>query len=134
MTEVTKYIPYRLSNIFHGGKHAGETAWINVPKLFPNSLGHRYTIEYGGKPIPGRVHTWRCNTDVICKIIKIYENEIEPSHPIETPPDDTVIIHLRLGDVIEQNESKDTHEFKYKDVSIHVKKTHVHLISHFQKK
>merc|ERR1711861_24109 len=125
-------IHYRLSNIFHGGKDSGETCWRNVPKYFPNSLGHRYIKEYDGKKL-SKHGEWRHNTNVISKIINDYLNDNNDiTFNNNLPGNKDVIVHLRMGDVIDmKEESKITHKFIYKDVVIDVKQTHVHLIPHY---
>ena len=135
-----EYTPYRLSNIFNGGKNTGVTAWHTVPKLFKGSLGHMYTKHYNGKPVSGRWGGWRSNPKVIRSIIEQYEVD----HPDamkndrSLPADDEAIVHLRMGDVIETSgagwRESELYEFIYKDVVITVKKSHVWLISDYEEK
>lgn len=135
-----EYIPYRLSNIFNGGKTTGVTAWHMVPKLFKGSLGHMYTKHYNGKPVGGRWNGWRSNPKVIRSIIEQYEvdNPDAIKYDRSRPADDEAIVHLRMGDVIESADDRwkksDLYEFIYKGVVIPVKKSHVWLIRDYEEK
>ena len=58
---------YRLSNIVNGGKKPPcSTSWDLVPKLYPNSLGHKYVNYY--KNVTSR-YGWRSNIDTLNLII-----------------------------------------------------------------
>ena len=128
------YIPYRLSNILHGGKNEGETSWTNVPRLFPNSLGHRYTIKYSGKPISSSNQYWRSNINVINDIINDYKNEKNYiKYDRHEPTFHEVIVYMRMGDAIFDGKSKSDYFFEYKDIKIDVRKEHVHKIDYYEK-
>lgn len=130
-----EYIPYRLSNILHGGKNIGFTSWNVVPKYFPNSLGHKYMIEYGEKTKKTNNQYWRSNINTIGKIINEYKNDKDyVKYDRHEPTDKEVIVYLRMGDVILDGVSKSDYYFKYKDVKIDVMNSHVHKLDYYEKK
>jgi len=128
---------YRLGNIVNGGKGSSSTTnWGRVPKLYPNSLGHKYVNYY--KNNTSR-YGWRTNIDTLNLIIteKIEENIKEnPLYLEKMPKEDEIIFHLRLGDVIDKEnfwEKSEYFDINYNDIIIkNVKKTHVKPIQDYE--
>ena len=128
---------YRLSNIVNGGKKPPcSTSWDLVPKLYPNSLGHKYVNYY--KNVTSR-YGWRSNIDTLNLIIneKLEEKiKEDPLYLEKIPKEDEIIFHLRLGDVIDKDnywKEPDYFDINYNDIIIkNVKKTHVKPIQYYE--
>ena len=130
---------YRLGNIVNGGKGSGSTTnWGRVPKLYPNSLGHKYINVYKDRNLGGR-NGWRTNIGTLNTVIneKMEEKIKEDPLYIENmPTEDEIIFHLRLGDVIDKEniwKESECFDINYNDIIIKkVKKTHVNPIQYYE--
>jgi len=130
---------YRLGNIVNGGKGPGcTTNWGRVPKLYPNSLGHKYINFYKDRNLNGS-NGWRTNLYTLNLIIneKLEEKiKEDPLYLEKMPKEDEIIFHLRLGDVIDKEnywKESDYFDINYNDIIIkNVKKTHVKPIQYYE--
>lgn len=130
---------YRFGNIINGGKGTNSTTnWGRVPKLYPNSLGHKYINFYKDYKLSGR-NEWRTNIETLNKVITNKMEESIKENPLyieKMPKEDEVIFHLRLGDVIDKENSwkeSECFDINYNDIIIKkVKKTHVKSIQYYE--
>ena len=107
ITEIIHRTEEYHTNLFHGwsGYRLGDCV-IRFHNIKPKN-----TIDYHKKNFPNSIATQYMNKtkkredyDVLYKIVKTYKN---------TTPKDIIIIHLRLGDVHEDNSTKRYNNYYY---------------------
>lgn len=103
----SKYYGYRLGDIVLNYPCSREehirNCYLPQKKKFPNSLAIKYTEQYKGKKSMGLKIGNHENIDDNIKILMNLCDSIVINQP---PQDDTLVVTIRLGDMIEENKEK----------------------------